>query len=190
MTSRLNLFPFGLNLFEVLNGNVSIVSDCHLGNVSNDLSNTILHKIMLIPFGILQCFIRIGTSSIGIGLEDGLSFKNLLPFDPNILCEVVLVQNLSVRGKNGNGEAFAIDIDSKNILLLRKFNFFLGKISDNLNWKSDHRSCKPIHFQGDLYICQSCGSWKLGMEMGVLEKMLNLTKDMDLSKVLQFSEEH
>ena len=49
-----------------------------------------------------------------------------------VLSEVILVQNLPFGGDDGNRKAFAVHINSDDVLLRRQFSLFLGEISDNL----------------------------------------------------------
>ncbi len=119
-------FSFGTEAFKILNGNVSIISQSHFSNISYNFTNTVLHKIMLISFSPIKCLYCISTSSITITLQNGLPLKQLFAPFPNILSKVVLMQNLSFRGKNRNRKAFAVYIDSKNILLQRQFKFVIA----------------------------------------------------------------
>ena len=126
------LFAFWAESFEFLYGNVGIVSESHFGNVPHNLSYSILDKIMFVSFGYLKCLLRIGTSGIGMGTQPALPFKQLLPPLPDVLSEVILVQNLPFGGDDGNRKAFAVHINSENVLLRRQFSLVLGEISDNL----------------------------------------------------------
>jgi hypothetical protein len=125
-------FSFWTESLEIFYRNIGVISDCHFGNVPDNFSDAVLHEIMLIPFGLLECPVCIGTSSVGIGLKDELAFKNLLSLDPDVLSEVVLMQNFAFRRNNRNSEAFAIDINPKDIPLLGKFGILFGQICDNL----------------------------------------------------------
>ena len=128
----IEFLSFGTESFEVLNRNASVISQSHLSNILNDFSYSILDKVMFISFSPVQCLIRIGTSSISIGTQSALSFKQFLPSLPDVLPEVILMQNLTFRRDNGNSKAFAVHINSKNVLLQRQFSFFFGKISNNI----------------------------------------------------------
>ena len=125
-------FAFWTESLEVLDGNVRIISQSHFSNVPNNFSYSVLDEIMLISFSPLQCLICIGTSSIGITLKNGLPFRQLLPSLPDVLPEVVLMQNLASRRDYRNSKALAVHIDSKDILLQRQSDFVFGKIGDNL----------------------------------------------------------
>ena len=133
-THNLTIESFALRTesLEVLNGNVSIISQSHFSNIPNDFSYSILDKVMFISFSPVQCLIRMGTSSISITLQNRFPFKQLSSSLPDVLPEVILMQNHSFWGKDSNGKAFAVHINSKNVLLQRQFSTVFGKISDNL----------------------------------------------------------
>ncbi len=122
--------------FKVLNGNISIVSQGKVGNAPYDFSYSVLDKIMFISFSPVQCLVCIGTSGISITLEQGLPLKYLLSFNPNILTEIILMQNLPFRRDDGNCKALAININSKNILLQRQYGLIFREICDNLQFRS------------------------------------------------------
>ena len=141
-------FTFRRESFEILNGNVSIISQSHFGNIPYNFTYPVLHKIMLISFSPIECFYRISASSIGMTLKNGLSFKELLPANPDALSKVILMQDISFRRDNRDSKAFAVYINSKNILPLRKFNFLFGKIRNNLKSRSQSIGlAAPSRFQ-------------------------------------------
>jgi hypothetical protein len=130
-------FAFRTESLKILNGNVSIISKSHFSNLPNDFAYSILHEVMFIAFSPIQCLIRIGTSSIGITTQSGLPLEEFSSSLPNILSEVILMQNLSFRRHNSNGKTLAVHINSKNILPQRQFDFILGKICNNLKIASE-----------------------------------------------------
>ncbi len=132
---------FRTETFKVFNRNVGIIPQSQLSNIPNDLTYTILHKVMLISFSNVQCLVCMATSGISITLQNSLPFKNLLPANPDILSEIVLMQNLSFWRNNRNRKAFAIHINSKNILLQRQFNVIFGKIRNEFKSGSQAIGC-------------------------------------------------
>ena len=121
---------------EVLNRNISIISQSHLSNIPDNFTYSVLDKVMLVSFSPIKCLLGIVASSVSITLQNRLSFKDFLPLNPNILSKVILMQNLSVRRKDRNSKAFAVHVYSKNIPSRRQFNIIFGKISNNLQVRS------------------------------------------------------
>ena len=141
-------FAFGTEPFEVLNGDVSIISQSHLSNVPNDFAYSVLDEVMFISFEPLKCLFSIFAPSVSITLQSRLSLKDFLSTNPNVFPEVILMQNLAFRRDNGNSKAFAVHINSKNVLLHRQFSFFFGKIRNNLKiWSESICLASPSVFK-------------------------------------------
>lgn len=129
-------FPFGAESFKVLNRNICIISQSHLSNLSDNFAYSVLHKVMLISFESSKRLLSIVASHVGIMLQNRLSLKDFLPLNPNIISKIILMQNLSFRRDNRNSKAFAVYIHSKDIPSGRQFNILLGKVSDDLQIRS------------------------------------------------------
>ena len=128
-------FSFWTEPLEVLNGNISIVSQSHFSNVPYNFPYSVLDKVVFVSFSSIQCLLSIGTSSIGIGTKSALPFKQFLPSMPNVLSKIILMQNLPLLGRDyRNRKAFAVYINSQNILALRGCNILLGEICDNFQF--------------------------------------------------------
>lgn len=132
---------FRTESFKVLNRNVGVISQCHFSNLLDNFTYSVFDKIMFVSFEPSKCLLRMFSSSISIALQNRLSLKDFLPLNPNILSEVILMQNFSTRRDDRNSKAFAVYIHSKDILSRRQFNFFFGEVSNNLQVMS-----KPVGF--------------------------------------------
>ena len=117
---------------ELLNRNISVKLDCDVGDVSYDLTQPILNKAIFTVFEACEIFGSFAVSFISKRTEFGTPRHNLLSLVPDVLPMIGLVQNFSIWGKNGNCEAFTIDINSKNILVRLENNIILVQISNEM----------------------------------------------------------
>lgn len=96
---------------------ICIVVNRKTYDISGDLSDLILYKIaFLAPRGseLLSC--RYTSRSVLMRPEEALPLEYLLPSFPELLPEVYLLQDLSLRAHNSDREAFTIDVDPEEIL--------------------------------------------------------------------------
>ena len=131
------LLSFRAELLEVLYRNVSIILNCKVGNVPDNLTYPICNKVMFLSFGLsekLPC--KTASVVVLMTLQDTLSFKYVFPSYPDILAKITLAQNLPFWTNNRNSKAFAIHINSKDISLSCKNFIRFGKVGNNLEVRS------------------------------------------------------
>ncbi len=121
----------GAKPFQVLNGDVSIILECKVGDVSNDFANPVPHEIVFSLLRSIQLLLSRRIASICIGLQETLTLKYFLTLCPNILTKICLLQHLSFWRQNSQSEAFAVHINSKKVLSSRH-TILIGKICHNL----------------------------------------------------------
>ncbi len=129
---------FWFEPLEILNRNVSIVFESHVGDVSYDFTNAILDKVPLFTLEFSEAFPCPMASFVGETLELLHSFKYLLSLSPDVLSEIGLLEDFSLWSQDSNSEALTIDIDSEHIPSYRNFGFFEEE-SNNLRVR-----CQPI----------------------------------------------
>ena len=125
-------FPFRVKLLQVFNSNIGIIFEGKIRNVSNYFTNSVLHEVMFLMLGCIQFHLSKATASISVRKQKALALKYLLTLHPNILPKIRLLQHISFRRQNTDSKAFAVNINSKNILSPRQVGIRLGHVSDNL----------------------------------------------------------
>src|SRR5208337_5165479 len=122
----------GTESVKVLYGNVGIESKCKVSNVPDDFADSVLHEVVLVTFSLFECLASVGTSPVEVRPKNTLPLKYLLPSHPDVLSEVILMQNLSFGRNDGNSKAFAVHINSQNIPLGGQSDLFFVQVCDNL----------------------------------------------------------
>jgi len=110
---------------ELFNSDFSVKSFCDSDNFPDNLSEICFDKISFIGFNHFKLSNRVN------GLEQSLSFHNLLSFSPDMLSEISLIKCFAFGGNNTDGKMFRVNVNAKNIFSLFN-NLFFGKIGDNL----------------------------------------------------------
>ena len=109
--------PFSERLepFKVFNGDLGVISKSHVSDFFNDFSESIPDKI---SFRFPQ-FLKGSVGSMAAFISKRAKFlsplKYFLSFNPDVLSEVGLFENLAPGGNNRHSETFCIDINSEHI---------------------------------------------------------------------------
>jgi len=125
-------FSFGFEPLEILDGDVGIVFDSKICNVSHDLPDPILHEVMLPGLEPLDTSSGSVAPLVSKALEFRSSFHHLYSLHPNVLPEVELFENLAVRGEDGGGKTLAVHVDPDHVVPAFSCAF-LGEKSHNLS---------------------------------------------------------
>lgn len=123
--------PLRIKPFEFFNGDVSIISVSQSDYFTNYLTEICSYEVPFIFSNLFDRPFCLETSFIGIGLEHSSPLHDFPSPDPNMLSEIGLVKDFTIRGKNADCIRLGINIDTENILPMTNFLFF-GQESNNL----------------------------------------------------------
>jgi len=126
---------------ELLNRNVCIKLECKIGDVTHYLTQPVLDKTVFTVFEASKIFGSFAISFIGKRAELGTSCHNLLSLMPDVFSEVGLMQDFSIRSKNGNCKALTIHINSEKVFARLEDNVFLVQIGDQMPLCRISNSC-------------------------------------------------
>lgn len=132
-----NLFvSFSANAFEslqVFNRNIGIVLKSHVRNFIGNFTQSILNKVSLLYLHFSEGSDSSMTAFISEGLKFLPSLKDLFTLNPDILPEVGLFENSTIRGNNACSKTFEIYIYTEYIFPLRERNIRFREICNNLS---------------------------------------------------------
>jgi hypothetical protein len=125
-------FPLGAETFEVLDGDVGVILESEIGDVSDDLPYPVLHEVVL-P-GLCRFELPLCGTAPGIGErpEHALPFEDTSASLPDILSEIELPQDLPLRREDSDGKALAVDVDPEDVLPSAQNGIRLGKVCHDL----------------------------------------------------------
>ena len=123
---------FGFELGERLDSNIRIEFQSKVGDISNNLTDSVFDKVLFIPLKFHKRLFSSMASFIGKALKPLSSVHNLLSPKPHIFSKICLFQDFSHRGKNTDSETFAVHINPKHILLRGYISIF-GEESNDLS---------------------------------------------------------
>jgi hypothetical protein len=126
---------FGVESFEVLNGDVGIVFECEVGEVSDDFAYAVLDEVLLSDIEFSEFLPCRMASFVGGALKDLSPLEDSLTPCPDVFAVVELLQDLSFGREDGCGEAFTVHIHAEDILSFRDSLFF----GEEGNYLSIHR---------------------------------------------------
>gem|GEM_PF-4109389 len=141
-------FAFRTKPMKIFYRNICIISQSHIRNISYNFANPILNKVVLFSLKSSKSLLSIFTSLICIRLKFRFAFKNMFPFNPDILSKIILMQNFSVRRQHSHSKAFAINVNSENIRSHMSSDIFFRKVRNNLQvWGKPIRLASPAVFE-------------------------------------------
>ena len=126
---------------ELLNRNIGIKLECNIGDVSYNFAQPVLNKAIFTVFETSKISGSFTISLVGKRTEFGASCHNLLSLAPDVFSEVGLMQDFSIRSKDGNCKALAIHINSKNIFARLKDNIILVQVGNKMPQCGISNSC-------------------------------------------------
>ena len=130
-----NLFiespAFRLESCEFLDGNISIVFNGQVCDVSYDFTYSVSDEVLFLSPESNEMLSGSVASPVCVTLQSLSPLKDSLTFNPNIFSEIELLENFPFRGENRDSEAFTVNINSKHIPAGSDFSF-LGEVSNNL----------------------------------------------------------
>jgi hypothetical protein len=132
----IELLRLGVEPFEVFNTNVSIVFECEVGDVTDNLTNTVLDEVPLVMLGEPEFLPSILTCHSD-GLQSCSVSHASSSTSPNILPVVELFENLPLRGEYADCETLAVHINTDHILPSRQQNILFAKIGNDLPIRSE-----------------------------------------------------
>ncbi len=123
---------FRTKTLQVFNGDIGIVLEGEIRNVSNYFTDPVFHKVVFPLLRSIQLLLSRLAASIRIGTQKALTLKYFLTFHPNILAKIHLLQHVAFRRQDCEGEAFAVHINPKNVPSFRHVIGFLREMGGNL----------------------------------------------------------
>jgi hypothetical protein len=132
------LLALSVEPFEVFDTDVGIVLQSEVGDVTDNLTNTVLDKVPLVMLGEPE-FLPSILACHSDGLQScSVSHASSSP-SPNILPIIELFENLPLRGEYADCETLAVHINTNHVLANRQQNILFAKVSNNLVVR-----CEPI----------------------------------------------
>jgi hypothetical protein len=114
-----NLFiessALGTESFKVLNGDVSIILDGKVCDVSDNLACPILDEVLLVSSELSESLRGFMASFVCEASKLVSSCHNTLTLNPNVLAKVELLQDFAIGSENTHRIAFAVDINADYI---------------------------------------------------------------------------
>jgi len=126
---------------EFLNRNVCVKLECKIGDVTHNFTQPVLDKAVLTVFESSKIFGSFAISLVCKRAEFGASFHNLLSLVPDVFSEIGLMQDFSIRSKNGNRKTLAVHINSKNVFARLENNIILVQIGNKVSLCGISDSC-------------------------------------------------
>jgi hypothetical protein len=117
---------------ELLNRNIGVKLECKISNISHNLTQPILDKTVFTVFKAGKIFGGFAVSFVSKRAEFGASCHNLLSLMPDVFSKIGLMQDFSIRSKNGNRKALAVHINSKNVFAGLEDNIILVQVGNKM----------------------------------------------------------
>jgi len=115
---------FGFEPSEVFNGDVGITFKCDVGNISNNLTDSVFDEVLLFSLKSNQALFGPVASFVCETLQPLSPFKYSLTFNPDVFSEISLLEDFPLWSENRNSKAFAVDINPDHIPSGGDFSFF------------------------------------------------------------------
>ena len=127
----IELLTLRVEPFEVFNADVGIVLQSEIGDVTDNLTDTIPDEVPFVMFGEPEFLPSIFTCHSD-GLQScSMSHAASSP-TPNILPIIELFENLPLRGEYADCETLAVHINTDHVLSSRQQNILFAEIRNNL----------------------------------------------------------